>query len=91
MSSSFLLAEQWTGWLTDAKCARDPSGNYTGDIHQKHVEEGQPVVFITEADKKIHTLAGSDKVAKMVGHKVTLTGKTEANGTIEVESATQAR
>jgi hypothetical protein len=91
VSSSFLLAEQWTGWLTDQKCARDPAGNYTGDIHQKHVEEGQPIVFVNEADKTIHVLAGGEKVEKMVGKKVTLTGTAQTDGTIQVQSAAAAR
>jgi len=83
--SSAALAEQFTGWITDAKCAK--TGNYSGDMHQKCVASGQPLVFVNESDKKIYDISNPEHVKESVGRKVTLNG-TLKDDTIETESVT---
>jgi len=88
-----LLADQWTGWITDAKCAADPAGNFMGEAHKKCVEEGQPIVFVNEADKSVHlisNLAEMKQVKEMIGQKVTIEGAAKSDGSIEVKSLVQA-
>ena len=87
LSTGCLLAEQWTGWVADQKCAK--AGNFTGAQHQKCVSEGQPVVFVNEADKKIFLVNDQEKLKELVGKKVTLNGEMKS-GTIEVASAAAA-
>ena len=88
-----MLADQWTGWITDAKCAKDPSGNFVGDVHKKCVDQGQPIVFVNEADKSIHLVANAaqmDQVKDAVGQKVTIEGTALKDGSIEVKSLVQS-
>src|SRR6266704_1692497 len=79
------LAEQFTGWITDEKCAK--TGNFVGVMHQKCVEAGQPIVFVNEADKKIYVVSNGDKVKINVGKKVTLIGILK-DDKIEAETVT---
>ncbi len=88
-SAGLILGEQWTGWVTDETCAKN--GQYMGESHQKHVDAGQPIVFIDESTKKIHTLQNPDKVKKLAGEKVTLTGTAKPDNTIEIESVAHVR
>lgn len=91
LGSSVLLAEQWTGWLVDQNCARaGDKSKFTGDVHKKHVEDGEPLVFVGEADGKIHTLVSPDRVKAMTGQKVLLKGNLNPDGSIEAQSAEKA-
>ncbi len=79
----------WTGWLADEKCAL--GGKAATDDHagcaQNCVKGGQPIVFVSEADKAVYTLDSPDKVQEHVGHKVTLEGTMDGT-TIAVASVT---
>jgi uncharacterized protein DUF5818 len=86
--AALCLADQWTGWITDQKCAA--SGRFTGAEHRKCVEGGQPVVFVNDADKKVYTISDPDKVKEHIGEKVTVQGTAKEN-TLEVESVTAAQ
>ncbi len=89
-ASTLLAGDQYTGWLTDQACAK--TGSTTGEIHQKHVASGQPLVFVGEKDNSIHKIANPDKVAmNLVGQKVVLTAKAQNDGSLEVEDAAQAK
>jgi len=93
LGAGAMLAEQWTGWITDAKCARDPAGNFVGDAHKKCIEQGQPIVFVNEADKTIHLITNADQMKQVqdsVGQKVTIDGAAKSDGSIEVRSVVQA-
>ena len=88
-SAGLILGEQWTGWVTDEPCAK--TGQYAGEAHQKHADQGQAIVFVEESTKKIHVIQNADLVNKLVGQKVTLTGSAKPDGSIEVESAAHIR
>ncbi len=81
LTAGLCLAEQWTGWIADEKCAT--SGKYVGAEHKKCVESGQAIVFVNESDKKVYKLSDQEKVKLHVGAKVTLTGAMKGD-TIEV-------
>ncbi len=89
VAAGALLADQWSGWLTDQKCAA--AGKFAGEQHKKCVEAGQPVVFVNDADKKIYKVNDNDmeRVKALVGQKVNLTG-TAKQDTIEVKAVTVA-
>jgi hypothetical protein len=88
-SAGLILGEQWTGWVTDEACAK--AGQYTGESHQKHVDQGQAIVFVEESTKKTRQIQNTDMVNKLVGQKVTLTGTAKPDGSIEVESVANVR
>ena len=78
-------SEQFTGWITDAKCAK--AGHYKGESHNKCIAAGEAVVFVDEADKAIYVISNADGVKDKVGKRVTLsaTFKEEA---LEAEAVT---
>ena len=85
LSTGILLADQMTGWITDQQCAA--AGKFSGAEHKKCVEAGQPIVFVSDADKRIYKISDQDKVKQFIGQKVSLKGS--ANGdTVEVEEVT---
>jgi hypothetical protein len=87
-----MLADQWTGWITDEHCAKDPDGNFVGESHKKCVEKGARLVFVKECDKTIHLLSASDQseqIMDSVGQKTTIDGRTHDDGSIEVVSIIQ--
>jgi len=79
---------QWTGWLSDSKCAANGAKASHKGCTIKCVESGQAVVFVDE-DKKVYKLQGADKVKSMLGDRVVLSGSMEGD-TITVESAKAA-
>lgn len=87
MTASLSFAGEWVGYLADAKCANAGKGASEGHANcaQNCVKGGQPVAFVSEADKKVYKIKNQDAVTEHVGHKVTLTGKLEGD-TIEVEN-----
>ena len=87
VSAGSLLAEQFTGWITDRKCAA--AGNYAGD-HKKCLESGQPLVFVNENDKKIYVVTDQEKVKEYAGKKVNLTGKLSGDS-IDAEKVADAK
>jgi hypothetical protein len=86
MTAGLSFADEFVGYLADAKCAA--GGNAASEGHagcaKKCVDSGQPIAFVNEADKKVYKIANQDSVAAHVGHKVTLTGKADGDS-IEVE------
>jgi len=86
-TAAFCLADQWTGWITDQKCAE--AGKYAGEQHKKCVESGAAVVFVNDADKKIYKITEPDKVKAHVGEKVTMDA-TAKGDTLEIENISAA-
>jgi hypothetical protein len=86
MTASLSFAGEWVGYLADEKCANGGKAASEGHANcaQNCVKGGQPVAFVSEADKKVYKIKNQDSVTAHVGHKVTLTGKLEGD-TIEVE------
>jgi uncharacterized protein YdeI (BOF family) len=81
------LAEDWTGYIADSKCAQAKGAGAASDSHagcaQGCIKKGAAAVLVT-SEGKVYKIANQDKVAEHAGHKVTLTGKME-NDTITVE------
>ncbi len=88
-SQSLCAAEQWTGWLTDQGCVK--TLHYAGAIHQKHIADGQALVFVDETDKKVYIISNASKVKGFSGEKVTLTGTQKQEGSIQADSAARAK
>ena len=89
------LAEKWTGYISDEKCA--VSGSKAAKASEwvnpkafegcakKCVKAGDAIVFVTEDNKILRFEAASiEKAAAHVGHKVSLTGKVE-NDKLQIE------
>lgn len=85
LMSGTALAEQFTGWIADAKCAK--SGHYKGDGHQKCVSAGEPLVFVDEADGAVYAIVDPDRVKDSLGKRVTLSGDLK-DDKIEAEAVT---
>ena len=82
-------AASWTGYVTDAKCAK---AGKAGDGHEecatKCIKGGEAATLV-DAEGSIHEIANQDKVAGFEGKKVTVTGS-EADGKITIESIAAA-
>jgi hypothetical protein len=76
------MAEEWTGYIADAKCASSKGAAAASDDHagcaQACVKKGAAAVLITP-DGKVYSIENQDKVVDHVGHKVTLSGKMDGN------------
>lgn len=79
---------QWTGWISDAKCAANGAKAPHKGCAIKCVESGQAMVFVAE-NKKVYKLQGAGKVKSLVGDKVVLSGSLDGD-TITIESAKAA-
>jgi hypothetical protein len=70
------MAEEWTGFIADAKCAAGGKGG--SEAHAgcaaKCIKGGAAAVLVT-ADGKVYKIQNQDAVADHAGHKVTVTGK----------------
>lgn len=89
LTAGLSFAGEWTGYVTDAKCA---NGGKAGAGHAgcaKGCIKGGEAAVLVDADGKIHEIANQDKVTPMAGEKVKITGSM-ADGKITVESAEKA-
>jgi tRNA 2-selenouridine synthase SelU len=84
------VAGEWTGYLSDEKCAVGGAKSKTAAewikpaafeaCVKKCVQAGEQVVFVTEDNKIVKIDAQSmDKVMPVIGHKVKVTGKIEGD------------
>jgi len=87
IAASPSFAEQWTGWITDEKCAA--AGKYTGGEHQACLQSGSQIVFVNDSDKKVYKLSDGEKAKGLLGRKASVSG-TAKGDTIEVENMTEA-
>jgi hypothetical protein len=89
------LAEKWTGYVSDQKCAASGSKaakatdwinpNAFESCAKKCADAGSPVVFVTEDNKVLKLDADSLKKAMPhLGHRVALSGKVD-NGTLKID------
>lgn len=72
------MAGEWTGYISDAGCAKKQgAAKVASDGHagcaEGCIKKGDKAVLVTE-DGKIYQIENQDKVAEHAGHKVTLTG-----------------
>ena len=83
MSHKMEKAQVIKGWVTDSECAAH------GDKmcgNKQHLAQGAKLVIVTDADKKIWTIANPEKVAEHQGHHVQLTAtKDTEKATVTVE------
>jgi hypothetical protein len=81
------------GWLSDSSCAksRAKGGAYTAtnlDCAKECVAKGKKIVLIDPDHKKIVDIANQDAVKNNVGDYVELTGTTDAQNILRVDSLT---
>lgn len=81
-----LMAGEWTGHISDAKCGAAHSDHSEKSINcvRACVKGGQKPVFVTE-DKKVLQIANPDKVMNHLGHQVKVTGNLDGE-TLTIES-----
>ena len=82
----------WTGWFSDASCARvrDPLGTNNPDCVKKCIEQGWAADFISENAKAIYKVKGYTGVLEDLIYHVEVQGRVdEATKTIEVVKVKQ--
>lgn len=85
LATGVSFAGEWTGYVTDAKCAKaGKAGASHAGCAQTCIQNGEAAVLVVE-DGKIFTIENQDKVKEHAGHKVKVSGA-EADGKITVES-----
>jgi hypothetical protein len=101
LSVATALAAEWTGYISDTKCAAASSKAATAaewikpDAFESCVKQcvkaGSPPVFLTPDNKMIKIDAASmEKVTPMLGHKVTVTGKLDG-GVLKIDTIADAK
>ena len=83
-------AEEFTGFLSDAKCAAAGKGGSEGHAGcaKKCVQGGEAVVLVS--GDKVYKIKNQDRVKNHVGEKVQLEGKLDGD-TLEVEKGRPAQ
>jgi hypothetical protein len=100
IGSMSAMAAEWTGYISDTKCAAASSKSAKASEWIKPeafescvkqcVKAGSPAVFVTLDNKMIKIDAASmEKVTPMLGHKVTVTGQVDG-GTMKIDSIADA-
>lgn len=84
-----LYAGEWTGTISDAKCAaaKGEDAGHAG-CAKKCIEGGQDAVFASAG--KVYKLDKQDEAKKFAGEKVVLKGTAEGDS-IKVESISKAK
>lgn len=81
-----MFAESFTGWVSDAMCAKDPakvSSADHADCAKKCIEGGSPAVLVVNG--KVYPVSNPDMLKDHAGDKVTVDA-TLANGTLTIKS-----
>lgn len=80
------FAESYTGWVSDAMCAKNPakvSSADHADCAKKCIEGGSPAVLVV--DGKVYQVSNPDKLKDHAGEKVTVDA-TMDNGALTIKS-----
>ncbi len=96
LASMTALAGEWTGYLSDEKCAVSGAKAKTAaewiqpkafeGCVKKCAQSGETIVFVTEDNKIVKIDAASmSKIMPVIGHKVKVTGKIDG-GKLTVDS-----
>ncbi|MDA0205696.1 MAG: hypothetical protein O3A53_17625 [Acidobacteria bacterium] len=89
LTAGLSFAAEYTGFVTDAKCA---AGGKAGAGHagcaKSCITGGEAAVIVT-ADGKVLEVSNQDKVTALAGEKVKVTG-TEADGKLTVTAIEKA-
>lgn len=81
-----MLAESFTGWVSDAMCAKDPakvSSADHADCAKKCIEGGSPAVLVVNG--KVYQVSNPDTLKDHAGQKVTVDASVD-NGTLTIKS-----
>ena len=81
-----LLAESFTGWVSDAMCAKNPakvSSADHADCAKKCIEGGSPAVLVVNG--KVYQVSNPDTLKDHAGEKVTVDATLD-NGTLTIKS-----
>ena len=79
-----LLAESFTGWVSDAMCAKDPAKVASADhaaCAKKCIEGGSPAVLVVNG--KVYPVSNPDMLKDHAGEKVTVDASVD-NGTLTI-------
>ena len=101
LSAMTAMAAEWTGYISDTKCAAASSKASSAaewikpdqfeSCVKQCVKAGSPPVFLTPDNKMIKIDAASmEKVTPMLGHKVTVTGKLDG-GVLKIDTIADAK
>jgi hypothetical protein len=74
-----------TGWVTDAKCAAKGGDLSNSDCAKKCAQHGEKLVFVSDQDKKIMSVANQDSLQGHEGQHVMVTGKVD-NDALHVDT-----
>jgi hypothetical protein len=80
------FAESYTGWVSDAMCAKNPakvSSADHADCAKKCIEGGSPAVLVV--DGKVYQVSNPDTLKEYAGKKITVDATLD-NGTLTVKS-----
>lgn len=80
------FAESYTGWVSDAMCAKNPTKVSSADhaaCAKKCIEGGSPAVLVV--DGKVYQVSNPDMLKDHAGEKVTVDA-TMDNGTLTIKS-----
>ncbi len=89
LTAGLSFGGEWTGYVTDAKCANaGKAGAEHAGCAKGCIGGGAEAVIVT-ADGTVMQVANQDKVTGHAGEKVTITGS-EADGKITVETVASA-
>ena len=80
-----------TGYISDSHCGAKGANDKHTECATKCVKEkGAKYVFVNDADHKVYTIDGQDKVAEHAGHHVTVTGTVDGDN-LKVSSVAMAK
>jgi hypothetical protein len=85
-SAASAFAENFTGWVSDAMCAKNPakvSSADHADCAKKCIEGGSPAVLVVNG--KVYPVSNPDALKSYAGQKVTVDGTLD-KGTLTVKS-----
>src|SRR5215470_9663179 len=81
----------WTGYISDSHCGAKGANDKHTECATKCVKEkGAKYVFVNDADHKVYTIDGQDKVAAHAGHHVAVTGSVDGDN-LKVSSVAMAK
>lgn len=81
-----LLGESFTGWVSDAMCAKNPAKVSSADhaaCAKKCIEGGSPAVLVV--DGKVYQVSNPDMLKDHAGEKVTVDATLD-NGMLTIKS-----
>lgn len=76
------------GWVADAKCGAKAANAGAEACTKKCLAAGEKMVFVTDNDHQVLTVANPDALKDHAGHHVSVKGEVDSSaGTIHVDSA----